>query len=218
MFNRRLTPEQAVAAAKSQRITHMLLFLIPDEDEEMNREKLMAMPTAELVQLYNDLTDKQVKRMATRDEARKRTEEALRAAGKWEETESDKPAADGSEEASVESSGKKKRSGKVSKKDQQKSMESDKPAKDKPAKDKPVKKGAPTKNFTFTLVAPNSKERNPKGLKIQPSSSRMKVLTWLESKKTPQTREQIDANFTGQKVNVAGALYFLIKNTFVKAS
>ena len=62
------------------------IFLLLPEDSNVDRAKLESMSTDELVDLYNDLTGEQVKRMASKAAAQKRVEAACREKGKWEET------------------------------------------------------------------------------------------------------------------------------------
>lgn len=278
----------------NHKIQRMLLFLLP-RDTDMNFEKLKAMPTADLLDLYNDLEQQNVKRMKNRAETERRTIEALKKKGKWEEDAAvpyspaqvepgDNPgespiipntkgkrgvsgikkgeasseqlagngAGDANPKGSAPAAAEKLKKGKAGGKGKAAAAETDsnKPltAKEKAArraalgaetKDEPAakgkkaaggkkqsaatkqvkadkkKRGAPVKNQTFTLVPEKDKKRNPKGLKIQPNSARNVVLLHLQTKKGPQTREQIEKAFEGTDTNVGSSLYFLVKHHFL---
>lgn len=211
------------------------IFLFLNEGDTMNLEQLKAKPTQELIDLYNDLTNQQVKRMKNRQETEKRTIQALKDAGKWEEAAAMEEATGNGqpEEGPPETKGKgkakkavpaakaEKPTGKAKKAPAEAKEPKQKPEKAKKEpkeKGERKKRGAPTKNVSYVLTAPNSKDRNPKGLKVQPNSSRAVVLSYLEKAKTPQTRDSVEAHFAGTDgVNAGSALYFLAKHNFIKA-
>lgn len=212
----------------------------------MNLEKLKSMSTLDIIDLYNDLSGQQVKRMATRKDAERRLEAELRAKGKWEDT------VDGTSEAEARNIHETAKAGantgnparkskpavtragkKVAGKAQEKPAKPQKEAKPAKGKGKPQKaagkptpaasgerkkKGAPSKNPTYTAIAPNAKEYNPKGFKPQPTSDRMVVLDFIRSKKGQQTRDQLIEHFSGKDVNVDAALYYLGKYGFCRVS
>lgn len=180
----------------------LMLFLLP-EDNEMNLETLKAMPTKDLIDLYNDLKGKSVKRFSTRKAAEARIFEALKEEGKWE----------GKEPAGMAAGAtSKKAKGKATK---------DKPAgaKVKPEKAPAKKKtaGAPVKNQTYTPIGEKSKAYNPDGLRFNASSARAKVLDFITTKGSA-TREQVEKKFEGEDVNVTSALYILSRYGFIKVA
>ena len=211
-----------------------------NEEKQMNLQQLKAMSTIDLIDLYNDLTDQQVKRMASRADAERRTIEALKAKGKWVETVdglSDIEAKNVHETAKAgPNTGSPLRKGKPkstrASKAQEKPAKPQKEAKSGKGKGEPQKasgkaapasgerkgRGAPSKNQTYTAIAPNAKDYNPKGFKPQPTSDRMVVLDFIRSKKGQQTRDQIIEHFKSQDVNVDAALYYLGKFGFCRVS
>ena len=244
------------------------------ENEQMNLKQLKAMPTQDLIDLYNDLTEQQVKRMASRADAERRTIEALKKKGKWvdevveglNETEAKNVHETAKAGANTGTPDRKTKPaatrGKVKKckpetaaKNLHGSLgtptqpgkgkgKSAGKAQEKPAKAQPEPKagkgkgksadgagkatgeagkrgrGAPQKNPTYTAIAPNAKEYNPKGFKPQATSDRMVVLQHIRDNKGQRTRDQIVEHFNklGEDRNVDAALYYLGKYGFCRVS
>lgn len=167
----------------------------------MNLTQLKAMPTQDLIDLYNDLTEKQVKRMATRADAERRTREALVAAGKWQEEGAAQPTEQAGKPAPKAKQGKGK----------------GKPAAAAPAK-APAKeaasasngRGAPKKNLTYLAL------KVPKDTRMNASSSRTIVYNELAKHEEGKTREWLENKFKDTDYNVKSALDYLVKFKMAK--
>ena len=200
-------------------------------ESEMNITKLRSMTTADIIALYNDLTNQDIKRMATRAAAEKRAIEALKAAGKWEEVAkiegiSEEEAKNQREtaKAGINDGAVAKRAS-ATRKSAGKPAAAAKPAKTgngsaKKAKTAPRAssgRGAPRKDYTYTAIGERAKGYNPNGLKIQANSARAQVLAFIQSADGGKTRKQIEAKFEGA-INHASACQFLTHYGFAKAS
>lgn len=213
-----------------------------DVENAVNLTDLEKMSTADIVTLYNTLADKQVKRMASRADAERRTIEALKEAGKWEEPGTEPTAAPvrearapkgkkgGEADAAPLLPPEKKPAAKVKPSPTSKigGKEPDKVKAPiaKPTKTKPEKvkkqpapaagngRGAPRKNPVYIPFAGPKTKYNPKGLRINPNSARKFVLDFIEKNPAGKTRDQIEQHFSETELNVKSALDFCIKYGF----
>jgi hypothetical protein len=199
------------------------LFLLP-EDSTMTLDQIKKLTTAELLSLYNELKEAQLKRFADRATAEKRVEEALREKGKLDGPMTNKEAQNirdtakaGVNDGTPLRQMKAPKSRAAKPEPAPKGKAAAKPAPGKKSAPTPKSKaGAPTKNQTFTAIDEKLKGYNPKQLRIQSSSARAKVLEFIKKSDAGKTRNQIDAHFPNGDVNVSSALYFLSAYGFVK--
>ena len=176
-----------------------------DEGDDMTLQELQKKSTAELRDMFNDLTKKNLKRFADRTEAERRTAAALDDAKQWT----------GPLPGAAKAKGTKP-TGKVTK--------AAKPAANvaKLAKESKAKRapgaGRPQINARYVPIPETSKNFNPKGLRINPKSARNIVLEFIKSSKDGATRDQIETKFANNEdLNVTSALGFLKHYGFVTA-
>lgn len=208
----------------------------------MNLEQLKKLPTQDLIDLYNDLTSKQVKRMATRADAERRVTEELKKAGKWVDEVVPPGAGQSAKKNMVETAnagindgtplrGAHKGGGKAAGKAPERAKKTAPAAKAGKgtgkeagaapgATEKPKRKGAPTKNQTYVAIAPSDKAYNPKGLKMNAGSDRAAVLAYIQANGGKRTRNEVAEHFAKIKEdrNVDSGLYFLSKYGFCRVS
>lgn len=209
----------------------------------MELKDLQALDMAGLTKLYNELAEKQVKRFESRKKAEERTHQLLREQGKLDEAMTQAEAKNiaetakagvntGTELRKIEP----KKAAKKKAVKPQESRPAPKAGKGKgktagaapaptPAKGKkdagkaPAKKrGAPTKNPTYTAISEKAKGYNPKGLRINPASARQTVLDFIKTSSEGKTREQIEKKFDETDINVPSSLYFLTTYGFAKVA
>jgi len=199
-----------------------------DPENDMNLEQLKALSTKELTALYNQYTDKMVKRMESRAKLEERTMQKLREAGQWEDG-----TAGGNEVSStVPQKGKKsttkkppieapieaeqgasEMATKKSTKTATKATQTAKPAADK---NEAGKRGAPLTNHTYVAISEKSKNFNPGGNKLQASSARGIIYDAIKKKEGGVTRQKLEEQFPDQ--NVKSALDVLTKFGFIQVA